>query len=193
MAKGRRVCPGTTKTMNTDTNTAANLSRLTLKSFKTVKWMSEETTCFTAIVLIDGKPIGEASNEGHGGSTFVRFISPAAEAVSENFAKSVSPIDVKGWEFLADKGFAFADLVDIIVGREEEKKETARIVAKVRKNAIKNAHYLKTTTQKGFVSCFKGVTDLNRDKAVAQAKSHPEFKTMVADMSDADIAAWFIA
>ena len=179
--------------MKTETNTAANLSRLTLKSFKTVKWMSEETTCFTATVLIDGKPIGEASNEGHGGSTFVRFFSPAAEAVSENYAKSISPADVKGWEFLADKGFAFADLVDIIVGREEEKKETARIVAKVRKNAIKNAQFLKTTTLKGYVAGFKGVTDLNRDKAVAQAKSHPEFKTMVADMSDADIAAWFIA
>jgi hypothetical protein len=179
--------------MNTTINTASNLSRITLKSFKTVKWMSEETTCFTAIVLLDGKVIGEASNEGHGGSTFLHFVSPLSKATAEEFAKSISPADVKGWEFLADKGFDFADLVDIIVGKEDEKKETARIVAKVRREAIKKAHYLKTTTQKGFVSCFKGVTDLNRDKAVAQAKANPEFKTMVADMTDAEIAAWFIA
>ncbi len=177
----------------TTINTASNLSRLSLKSFKTVKWMSEETTCFTASVLIDGKTIGEASNEGHGGSTFLHFVNPTAKSTAEEFAKSINPADVKGWEFLADKGFDFADLVDIIVGKEEEKKETARIVAKVRREAIKKAHYLKTTTQKGFVSCFKGVTDLNRDKAVAQAKANPEFKTMVADMTDAEIAAWFIA
>jgi hypothetical protein len=179
--------------MNTDTHTAVLLARITLKSFKTVKWMSEETTCFTAIVLLDGKVIGEASNEGHGGSTFLHFTSPLSKATAEEFAKSISPADVRGWEFLADKGFDFADLVDIIVGKEEQKKETARIVAKVRREAIKKAHYLKTTTQKGFVSCFKGVTDLNRDKAVAQAKANPEFKTMVADMSDAEIAEWFIA
>jgi hypothetical protein len=94
---------------------------------------------------------------------------------------------------MAGKHFSFDELVDIIVEREMEKKETARIVAKVRREAIKKAHYLKTTTQKGFVSCFKGVTELNRDKAVAQAKANPEFKTMVADMTDAEIAAWFIA
>jgi hypothetical protein len=117
----------------TTTNTASNISRITLKSFKTVKWMSEETTCFTAIVLLDGKVIGEASNEGHGGSTFIRFVSSFAESTAEHFAMTINPSDVKGWEFLASKGFEFADLVDIVVGKEEEKKETARIVDKVRR------------------------------------------------------------
>jgi hypothetical protein len=176
-----------------NTNTASALSRLTLKSFKTVKWMSEETICFTATVCIDGKAIGEASNEGHGGCTFVRFVSPAAEIIAEQFSKSINPGDINGWEFLADKGFTLDCLVDIAVEREEQKKETARIVAKVRRDAVKKAQFIKTTTAKGFVAGFKGVTDANREKAVAQAKAHPEFKTMVADMSDADIADWFIA
>lgn len=178
--------------MNT-TDTTAKLTRLTLKSFKTVKWMSEETICFTATVLIDGKVIGEASNEGHGGCTFVRFVSKDAEANAEQFAKSINPADIKGWEFRAEKGFQFDDLIDIVVEREMQKKDTARIIAKIRRDAVKKAQFIKTTTQKGFVAGFKGVTDLNREKAVAQAKSHPEFKTMVADMSDADIADWFIA
>lgn len=178
--------------MNT-TDTTAALTRLTLKSFKTVKWMSEETTCFTASVLIDGKVIGEASNEGHGGCTFVRFVSPTAEATAEQFSKSINPSDINGWEFMSDKGFTIDCLVDIVVEREMQKKETASIVAKIRRDAAKKAQYLKTTTQKGFVASFKGVTDLNREKAVAQAKADPEFKTMVADMSDADIADWFIA
>ena len=81
--------------MNTAINTASNLTRLTLKSFKTVKWMSEETVCFTASVLIDGKLIGEASNEGHGGCTFLHFVSPAAEATAEQFDR-VFGIDVRG-------------------------------------------------------------------------------------------------
>ena len=179
--------------MTTAINTASNLTRLTLKSFKTVKWMSEETVCFTASVLIDGKLIGEASNEGHGGCTFLHFVSPAAEATAEQFAKSINPADIKGWEFMSDKGFTIDCLVDIAVEHEEQKKETARIVAKIRRDAIKKAQYLKITTQKGFVAGFKGVTDLNREKAVAQAKASPEFKTMVADMTDAEIAAWFIA
>ena len=178
--------------MTTTTNTASNLSRITLKSFKTVKWMSEETTCFTALVVLDGKTIGEASNEGHGGSTFIHFVSPAAEATAEQFSKSINPADIKGWEFMSDKGFTIDCLVDIVVEREMQKKETASIVAKIRRDAAKKAQYLKTTTQKGFVAGFKGVTDLNREKAVAQAKANPEFKTMVADMTDAEIAAWFI-
>ncbi len=179
--------------MSTEINTTANLTRLTLKSFKTVKWMSEETTCFTASVFIDGKVIGEASNEGHGGSTFVRFVSKDAESTAEQFSKSINPADIKGWEFMSDTGFTIDCLVDIVVEREMQKKDTARIVAKIRRDAVKKAQYIKTTTQKGFVSGFKNVTDLNREKAVAQAKAHPEFKTMVADMTDAEIAEWFIA
>lgn len=179
-------------TTNTTTNTASTLARLSLKSFKTVRWMSEETICFTASVLLDGKVIGTASNEGHGGCTFVHFTSPAAESNAEAFAKSISPLDIKGWEFLADKGFTLDCLIDILVEREESKKETSRIVAKIRRDAIKKAQYLKTTTQKGFVAGFKNITDLNRAKAVEQAKASPDFKTMVADMTDSEITAWFI-
>ena len=179
--------------MNTEVNTTANLTRLTLKSFKTVKWMSEETTCFTATVLIDGKVIGEASNEGHGGCTFLHFVSKDAEATAEQFSKSINPADIKGWEFMSDKGFTVDCLVDIAVEREMQKKDTARIVAKVRRDAIKNVRFIKTNTEKGFATGFKGVHDGNRAHAIAQAKAHPEFKTMVADMTDAEIAAWFIA
>ena len=178
--------------MTTNTTASSTLARLSLKSFKTVRWMSEETICFTATVLLDGKVIGTASNEGHGGCTFVHFTSPTVESTAESFAKSINPADIKGWEFLADKGFTLDCLIDILVEREESKKETARIVSKIRRNAIKKAQYLKTTTQKGFVAGFKNITDLNRAKAVDTAKASPDFKTMVADMSDADIAAWFI-
>lgn len=162
--------------MTTQTTPAAalNTAQITIKSFKTVKWMSEETICFTASVLIDGKVIGEASNEGHGGCTFVRFIGDARQT----------------W---GNHSSIIADYVDTLADSEVNKKEVARIVAKIRRDAIKKVQYIKTTTQKGFVAGFKNITDLNRAKAVEQAKSQPDFKTMVAEMTDADITAWFIA
>ncbi|MBS3685068.1 hypothetical protein [Klebsiella quasipneumoniae] len=46
--------------------------RITLKSLKVADFASEETLCFTAIVLFDGEPVADASNDGHGGMTFVR-------------------------------------------------------------------------------------------------------------------------
>ena len=153
--------------------TTLNTARITIKSFKTVKWMSEETICFTASVLIDGKVIGEASNEGHGGCTFVRFIGDARQT----------------WDAYSS---LIADHVDTLADAEVNKKEIARIVAKIRRDAIKKVQYLKTTTQKGFVAGFKNITDLNRAKAVETAKASPDFKTMVADMTDAEISAWFI-
>lgn len=163
---------------------------ITLKSFKSVKWMSEETNCFTAQILINGTVYGEASNEGHGGCTFVHYKTDVCRGFCEDLAKAAKPSDY-GWDFT--DSLTFDNLIDILVERQIEKKETARIVAKIRRDAAKKAQYIKTTTQKGFVAGFKGVTDLNREKAVAQAKAHPDFKTMVADMTDAEIAAWFIA
>jgi hypothetical protein len=157
----------------TTTSQALNTARITIKSFKTVKWMSEETICFTASVLIDGKVIGEASNEGHGGSTFVRFIGDARQI----------------WNSHSD---VITDYVDTLADAEVNKKEIARIVAKIRRDAIKKVQYLKMTTQKGFVAGFKNITDVNRAKAVEIAKASPDFKTMVADMTDAEISAWFI-
>lgn len=41
---------------------------ITLKAVKTAAFASEETRCFTATVLIDGKPAGRVDNDGRGGS-----------------------------------------------------------------------------------------------------------------------------
>jgi len=158
--------------MTTNTTTL-NTARITIKSFKTVKWMSEETICFTASVLIDGKVIGEASNEGHGGCTFIHFIGDACQI----------------WDAHSS---LIIDHVDTLADAEVNKKEIASIIAKIRRDSVKKVQYLKTTTQKGFVAGFKKVTDLNRAKAVEQAKASPDFKMMVADMTDAEITAWFI-
>lgn len=47
--------------------------QITLKNFKHAAFASQETYCFEATVYIDGKKAGIASNDGHGGCTFVRL------------------------------------------------------------------------------------------------------------------------
>lgn len=46
--------------------------KIGIKKLKVCQWMSEETTCFDCIVTLDGVACIEASNEGHGGCTFLR-------------------------------------------------------------------------------------------------------------------------
>ena len=45
--------------------------RFSFKSFKHFKSMSEETMCFEAALFFDGKKVGYARNNGHGGCTDV--------------------------------------------------------------------------------------------------------------------------
>lgn len=61
--------------MNQPTTTHA----VTLKAFKHIKAMSEETLCFTAAVLVNGTIVGHAENRGHGGCTFIFPVNPAAD------------------------------------------------------------------------------------------------------------------
>lgn len=64
---GRAGCPARTQPHE---NPAMNLS---LSKVKINKRLSEETTCFSATVLVDGVPAGEAGNRGHGGSNFYHW------------------------------------------------------------------------------------------------------------------------
>jgi len=118
-------------------------ARVTLKSFKTIKSMSEETVCFTANVYLDGKLIGEAANEGHGGCTFVHFVNADAKTLAESFAKPINPADVKGWEFLASEGFTFDCLVDIAVQSECKKKADAATIKRVKKDMLDKVVFVK--------------------------------------------------
>lgn len=75
--------------------TFATQQRITLKNLKVAEFASEETLCFSATVLFDGKPIAHAGNDGHGGATFLR---PLQEPDARNrlhdaeaFAASLPP------------------------------------------------------------------------------------------------------
>ena len=174
-------------------NTITALSRLTLKSFKTVKWMSEETICFTATVVLDGKVIGTASNEGHGGCTFIRYVSDIAEQDALAFAKSIDPLTVKGWEFLADKGFSFDDLIDIAVERRDAADHAKKQLASIRRRAVKECWIINADMKKGEFKSFKKAMAAGAAFAACASKAISLGYTVVSDLSDEAIAAHFVA
>jgi hypothetical protein len=108
-----------------------NNQTLTLKSYKTVKWMSEETICFTTTVCLDGKPVCTACNEGHGGSTNIGWVSAIAERKAEDLALLAKPGDY-GWDFATS--LKFVDLVDILVHKVDADKEAEKALKKVVKD-----------------------------------------------------------
>ena len=64
-----------------------NQPRLTVKNYKHLEALSEETDCFTATLYLDGKRIGTAQNHGHGGETTYDFPSPAARDAFNAYAQ----------------------------------------------------------------------------------------------------------
>jgi hypothetical protein len=165
---------------------------LSLKGYKSVAWMSEETVCFTATVLLDGKIVGEASNEGHGGSTFVRFVSPLAESTAQEFAKAAKPADY-GWGFVDT--MRVEDLVDILVEKIDVQKQEEKIIKKIRTKAAKEMHWVKTTSVKAeYYSLKKPLASGHpAEKLAALVKAKPDFKAFVIDLTDAEILAHFVS
>lgn len=73
--------------------TITKQNRITLKNLKVADFASEETLCFTATVLFDGKPVATASNDGHGGSTRLLSLEGQRDrlAEAESFAANLPP------------------------------------------------------------------------------------------------------
>jgi hypothetical protein len=136
--------------------------RVTLKSFKHLASASEETLCFTAKVLLDGKSIGSAKNAGHGGETSVYL--------------DKQKFDWHGYGLWVD----WDKLVDALSFEElrkvEEKKAKARIAHALKKHIV--------FTQKG--EEFKG-----RHFIFTNGNSSPEMaqriRNRLAEMPNVDL------
>jgi len=76
-----------------------------LRNVKYAAFASEETPCFSAAVFIDGKRVGEVSNDGHGGCH--RYSSREVEKRLDAYAKTLPPIKVdwrpEGMQQTADR------------------------------------------------------------------------------------------
>jgi hypothetical protein len=63
--------------------------KIEIRNVKYAKFASQETECFEATVLIDGKVVGKVSNEGHGGNNM--YYPHDVETTIDTYAKTLPP------------------------------------------------------------------------------------------------------
>jgi hypothetical protein len=79
--------------------------KIELKRFTTNARLSQETAAFAADVWVDGKKVGDAKNDGHGGNTMVHLDKSVRDAV-EAHGKTLVPAEYKfvnGTEWVVDQ------------------------------------------------------------------------------------------
>jgi hypothetical protein len=108
-----------------------------LKRFTTNARLSQETTAFAADVWVDGKKVGHAENDGHGGATRVQ-LDPSVRAKVEAHGKTLVPAEYARFTGGAEW------IVDQLVEAELIKREDARVAKILAKNdAAEKARFAK--------------------------------------------------
>lgn len=100
-----------------------------LKNIKYVASMSEETSCFQAIIYIDGVKAGDARNDGHGGSTFISPLSLAEKLNEYGATLPVKVIDMGDGTSFDSKQDA-ESLVDDLLTKHLIEKDLRKLLTK---------------------------------------------------------------
>lgn len=100
--------------------------KIELKRFSYSERLSEETSAFAADVWIDGKNVGYAKNDGHGGCTIVQINPLELREKVEAYARTLMPDDLKvlgfsGTEHIID------EMVEAELQRRHDERERKRI------------------------------------------------------------------
>lgn len=101
--------------------------KIELKKFQFFERMSEETNAFVADVYIDGKNVGNARNDGQGGSTYYQYNSGLRSNVeamekAEKFCLSLPPIKYDTFEIPMNLEHFIDDLVTAEIKKKDQKK-----------------------------------------------------------------------
>lgn len=99
---------------------------ITLKNLKIAKFLSEETLAFTATIYVDGKRVGEASNDGHGGPNRYHFDDRKLGQELEAWAKTLPPTVIEGMTLPMD----LDGVIDELIEKAENEKYFARLCKK---------------------------------------------------------------
>jgi hypothetical protein len=119
-----------------------------LKQFKEIKQLSEETVCFSANIYCDNKKVGYCSNRGIGGCNEIVFSQGKDYLVFEDYVKNIPPVN----SMKMDPDLFISLLVEQTSLEKYEKslikrllKKGAIIIAKVQKHNRWDYYGLKTT------------------------------------------------
>lgn len=114
--------------------------KLEVKNIKINKSFSEETICFKADVFVNGIKTGYASNDGHGGSTFIncyegkRELLAQAEAYAKTLPSHFYEYGGKKMEIKSD----LEGIVDQVIDDKFNESERVKANKKLENDMIKN-------------------------------------------------------
>lgn len=86
--------------------------RITLAKVKYAAFASEETLCFSATILLDGKPVADVRNDGHGGADRVTVTDEAGIRSVDAFIATLEPMDVQGYVLKPSLELVVGDLME---------------------------------------------------------------------------------
>ena len=101
--------------------------KIELKSVKIYESLSEETTCFTSNLYINGKLTGYCENLGHGGNTFINGKDKESQDLIDKVDKwckeNPVKVDICGLLYTSDSlESRIDDIIDKKVNEKEDKK-----------------------------------------------------------------------
>lgn len=97
--------------------------KIELRNVKYAAFASEETACFSATVIIDGKPAGTVSNQGHGGADMHHPLS--LEERLNAYAKTLPSYVAFGQTFDQNAETVISDLLDEHLLKRDYKRAVA--------------------------------------------------------------------
>jgi hypothetical protein len=92
--------------------------QIELKRFTTNSRLSQETIAFAADVWVDGKKVGHAGNDGHGGATMVHLDRAVRDAV-ETHGKALVPAEYNS--FTSGAEWIIGQLVEAELQKKSDK------------------------------------------------------------------------
>ena len=159
--------------------------KITLKNLKVAEFASEETTCFSATLFLDGKRAMTVRNAGHGGSHFMEPLNGARDKFRAaqrqlDAAAAASPLVDLGF---GDGGADFQPDADWLISMALEEalhlKDMKRILKKVVGFKAGEPDDMRTWNVKA------------NDYGIALVKSHNPGVKLLNEMSEADaLAVW---
>lgn len=98
--------------------------KIELKNIKYAAFASQETLCFSASVYIDGKRVGEVSNEGYGGANY--WHPYTIEQTINKYAETLPPVQWEDVSIQPNAETLIGELMNQWLRRRSEKQLCAK-------------------------------------------------------------------
>lgn len=135
--------------------------KVEVRNVKEAKFASEETMCFQATVVVDGKVMGTVSNDGHGGGNNYDGVGSNRwrfEAMLKEWAKTLPPFkDFEGEMMAHDVDTAIDDLVhEFLTRRDLDRKLKGHVVLKKADGKLYTVKLAKGIDTKAYAAKYVG-------------------------------------